>query len=54
MKTIIDTFVAQLENFSADSGTKSNANFRLNFPNKRLTGYRLLCIVMLLMLICIL
>tara|TARA_R110000744_G_C19101365_1_gene533607 strand:- start:150 stop:632 length:483 start_codon:yes stop_codon:yes gene_type:complete len=39
MKTITDTFVAQLENLTPDSGTKSNANFRLNFPNKRLTGY---------------
>ena len=39
MKTITDTFVAQLENFSADSGDRTNATYRLNFPNQRITGY---------------
>ena len=34
-----ETFIAQLENFTADSGTKSNATFRLNMPNKRASGY---------------
>ena len=34
-----ETFIAQLENFTADSGTRSNATFRLNMPNKRATGY---------------
>ena len=34
-----ETYVAQLSNDSRDSGTKSNATFRLNMPNKRATGY---------------
>jgi len=37
MKT--DTFIAQLENNSPDSGDRTHATFRLNLPNKRTMGY---------------
>ena len=39
MKTITDTFIAQLENNSPDSGDRTKATYRLNFPNQRITGY---------------
>jgi len=37
MKT--DTFIAQVSNSSIDSGDRTNANYRLNIPNKRTMGY---------------
>lgn len=39
MKTITDTFTVQLTNLAIDSGDKSSATYRLNIPNKRMTGY---------------
>ena len=39
MKTIIDTFTVQLSNNNIDGGDKTNATYRLNIPNKRMTGY---------------
>ncbi len=39
MKTITDTFTVQLTNNEIDSGNKTTATFRLNIPNKRMTGY---------------
>lgn len=34
-----DIFTVQLTNLNFDSGDKTNATFRLNIPNKRVTGY---------------
>lgn len=39
MKTITDTFTVQLSNNNIDSGDRTNATYRLNIPNKRMTGY---------------
>lgn len=39
MKTITDTFTVQLTNINIDSGNRTTATYRLNIPNKRMTGY---------------
>ena len=39
MKTITDVFTVQLSNNNIDGGNLTNATYRLNIPNKRMTGY---------------